>query len=186
MTDETWKFTDDLSFIDKYDVFLWPSPGLGNECLSVEKSVVFTLILCYFAWAMRLKSRTMCHLFSSKSSSWSADAFCKFSIKQRSQCLFGCLDGREARAVQKRLQRLRVDSVGSNNKQWHIRYIQRQHCSFFKIRKSKVAFYTESENNILLSGDAQLESADIKATLSMSRNKFVYQCSVQGNFYLAR
>ena len=48
---------------------------------------------------------------------------------------------------------------------------------------NQVAFYSESEKNIL---SAQLESADIKATLSMSRNKFVYQCSVQGNFYLAR
>ena len=31
-----------------------------------------------------------------------------------------------------------------------------------------------------------LESADIKVTLSLSQNKFVYKCSVQGNLYLAR
>ena len=39
---------------------------------------------------------------------------------------------------------------------------------------------------VLEAGVTHLESADIKAALSLSKKKFVCKCSLRGNLYLAR
>ena len=71
-----------------------------------------------------------------------------------------------------------LHNIASNNyKQWNIRYIQSLDCfysSYFtKIKKLTVVVYSESEKNILLSGDVESNPGPVTnvSTLSQARLK---------------
>ena len=66
-----------------------------------------------------------------------------------------------------------LHNIASNYKQWNIRYIQSLDCfysSYFtKIKKSTVAVYNESEKNILLSGDVELNPGPVTDFSTLSQ-----------------
>ena len=66
-----------------------------------------------------------------------------------------------------------LHNIASNYKQWNMRYIQRLDCfysSYFtKIKKSTVAVYNESEKNILLSGDVELNPGPVTDVITLSQ-----------------
>ena len=77
----------------------------------------------------------------------------------------------------------------------HLEYVYRDMMDFLKNlnrKQHRIACWSQPWllkkmlKVVLEARVTHLESADIKAILSLSQNKFVYKYSVQGNLYLAR